>query len=117
VGQYKLVLTETAMGAADHGNHYGRRQEAIRKATRLGITNPDGSHIRPQDVQEDHSTGVWVYTWTVSDPTDFNVCVLVGIFNGFRFVSCPGPVPDPCTFRDELRKKKMDEMIAEFSQE
>jgi hypothetical protein len=95
MGLYTLIFTETASGQKDHENRLVRRQTGVRRATALGITRPDGGPLRPQDVQEDNSTGVWIYTWNVADPTDQNVHALVGIFNGFGYVTCPGPVPHP----------------------
>jgi hypothetical protein len=113
MGLYTLIFTETASGQKDHGNHLSRRQTAIRRATALGITRPDGGPLRPQDVQEDNSTGVWIYTWNVADPTDQNVYALVGIFNGFGYVTCPGPVPIPRNTEDDSERKPIDGLIAE----
>jgi hypothetical protein len=113
MGLYTLVLTETASGRKDHGSHLGRRQSAIRRATALGITRPDGRPLGLQDILEDNSTGVWIYTWNVADPTDQNIYALVEIFNGFGYVTCPGPVPNPCNSEDVSQKKRIGDLIAE----
>jgi hypothetical protein len=113
MGLYTLIFTETASGQRDHGNHLVRRQTAIRRAAALGITRPDGGPLRPQDIQEDNSTGVCIYTWNVADPTDQNVYALVGIFNGFGYVTCPGPVPNPRNTEDELKGKTINDLLAE----
>jgi hypothetical protein len=113
MGLYTLVLTQTASGRNDCGKRLRRRQAAIRRATALGITRPDGGPLRAQDVQEDNSSGVWVYTWNVADPTNQNIYALVGIFNGFGYVTCPGPIPNPLSTEDESKRTRAADLVAE----
>ena len=107
MSRYKLVLTETADGKRDHGNHLGRREKAKRRAERdFGIT--------VIDITESQVGSDWVYTWIVDDPTDSNVYALVKLFNWFGFVSCPGPIrvfseKEESTMKDLIAKSKAAE--------
>jgi hypothetical protein len=92
--RHTLVLTETADGIRDHGNHLRRREKAVRRAQRdfnitvLGITDSQVG-----------SAGV--YTWKVDDPNG-NVDALIRLFNNFGFVHCPGPIRE-FSEQEELR--------------
>src|SRR5215470_18004139 len=114
MAQFKLVLTETGPGHNDHGKHLGRREKAIRRATGLGITRPDGLPLRPGDILEDNSTGTFIYTWNVACATPEPVCALVAIFNRHGFVQCPGPVPNPCTTLDDSQNKRVKDLFDQF---
>ncbi len=113
---YTLVLTETVCGKKDHGNHLNRRNNrAIVRANQMGFTGWGGQQVASGDITEDHSTGTWQYTWKVAHDDPPHVCALVGLFNGFGFVHCPGPVPNPCTALDNSQRKRVSDLIAEFS--
>jgi len=117
MAQFTLVLTETVRGQGDHVNHLNRRNNrAIPRARRLGITGWGGHPVGPADITDgSSSTGVPQYTWKVAHDDPLHVCALVGLVNGFGFVSCPGPVPNPCTALDDSQKKRVSDLIAEFS--
>jgi hypothetical protein len=115
--QYTLVLTETVRGQNDHANHLNRRNNhAIRRARLLGITGWAGQPVGPHDITDGQSpTGVPQYTWKVAHADPTHVCALVGLFNGKGFVNCPGPVPNPCTTLEDSQRKRVGDLIAEFS--
>ena len=104
MAQFTLVLTETVRGQGDDD------RDGVDGG---GVTGWGGRPVGPADITDgSSSTGVPQYTWKVAHDDPLHVCALVGLFNGFGFVSCPGPVPNPCTALDDSQKKRVSDLIA-----